>query len=175
MVFLTKGQRPRLLFFINYYLIMSLVFFFSVFMGLVLVLPVIQQGVVLVASVFCIVFVIRVIFGLLGLVWYGFSLFLIYVGGLLVMFGYVVAIMPNFLFKGKGYGALFSFGFLFSFVFSNYVFFYEGLSEIASFIYSEGGCIVVVGLGVVLLLTLVCVVKICHFSKGSLRPFSVYV
>ena len=160
---------------INYYLLMSLVFFFSLFMGFVLILPVVQQGVVLVVSVFCIVFFIRIIFGLLGLVWYGFSLFLIYVGGLLVMFGYVVAIIPNFLFKRKGYEFLFPFGFFSGLVFFNYVSLREGVFDVGSFIYSSGGCLVVVSLGFVLLLTLVCVVKVCHFRKGSLRPFSVYV
>ena len=100
---------------------------------------------------------------------------MIYVGGLLVIFGYVVAIIPNFLFKRKGYVVLFMFGFFCRFFFLRRSFFNEGSFDVAGYIYSNRGCIVVVGLGFVLLLTLICVVKICHFRKGSLRPFSVYV
>jgi len=53
--------------------------------------------------------------------------------------------------------------------------FLEGPFDVAIFIYSEEGFFVFLGLGFVLLLALLCVVKVCYFRKGSLRPFVVYV
>merc|ERR1712150_470532 len=105
-----------------------------------------------------------------GLRWYGFSLFLIYVGGLLVMFGYVISIIPNFyLYKFKFLG-VFLFRICLSFFFSFKFFLVDFVKETGNFLYSSQGFCVLIGLGFVLFLRLVCVVKICYFRKGSLRP-----
>jgi hypothetical protein len=87
------------------------------------------------------------------------------------MFGYVIAMVPNFLFKqgrfllflvlGAGVGGL---------VFLKVVPL-EGGFDVGGYIYSDRGYLVLIGLGFVLLFALVCVVKVCYFSKGALRPF----
>jgi len=80
---------------------MSLSLTVGVLFSLIFLLPVMQQGVSLVVVIFLLATLVSVYIGLLGASWYGLSLFLIYVGSLLVMFGYVVAIVPNFLFRQK--------------------------------------------------------------------------
>lgn len=151
---------------------MFLSFCFGLVLAFVFLLPVVQQGVSLVVVIFGLSFFMSVIFGLCGYVWYGFSLFLIYVGSLLVMFGYVVAMIPNFLFKGGG-GFLFVFLGVFLGRFSCVkLSFQEGVFDVGGLIYSERGFYILIGLGFVLLFTLVCVVKVCYFRRGALRPFS---
>jgi len=152
---------------------MFLTFFSGFIIGLIFLLPMVQQGIYLVVVVFCLVVFIRGLIGFMGLSWYGFSLFLIYVGGLLVIFGYVISIIPNFyLYKFK-FLSLFFFGFIFCFLLSFKVFLIDVSKEMGGFLYSGQGFLVFIGLGFVLFLRLVCVVKICYFSKGSLRPFEV--
>nr|YP_009648862.1 NADH dehydrogenase subunit 6 [Notospermus geniculatus]QCZ36412.1 NADH dehydrogenase subunit 6 [Notospermus geniculatus] len=151
---------------------MSLVFFLGLVFGLVFSLPVLQQGVGLVVLIFTVAVGVSGLVGVCGHVWYGFSLFLIYVGSLLVMFGYVVAMAPNFLFKRQSVSLFVFFGFLVGFFVPVKTEVLEGAGDVGGFLYSLGGYFVLVGLGLVLLFTLVCVVKVCYFSKGSLRPFS---
>nr|YP_009742291.1 NADH dehydrogenase subunit 6 [Mammilla kurodai]QID90386.1 NADH dehydrogenase subunit 6 [Mammilla kurodai] len=117
--------------------------------------------------------------------WYGYILFLIYVGGLLVMFAYVSALSPNVLFSGGG--ALVFFGVLFI-LFAG-MFFYYKFSDMSSISYSSlysqmkslkiyGSQLVspqvtsiLVGLGSILLVNLIVVVKICYYQQAPLRPF----
>nr|YP_001586130.1 NADH dehydrogenase subunit 6 [Reishia clavigera]AAZ74640.1 NADH dehydrogenase subunit 6 [Reishia clavigera] len=118
--------------------------------------------------------------------WYGYILFLIYVGGLLVMFAYVAALSPNVLF-GSGTPLIFSmisFFIFLVFLFNlnlvdlpllNYV------SEMSSFSFlkiygsemvSPQMISILIGLAVILLINLIVVVKICYYTHTSLRPFS---
>lgn len=92
-------------------------------------------------------------------------------GSLLVIFGYVVAMVPNFLFKHRNFILFLGIGLglgRFIVVKSHTS---EGGFDVGGFIYSNRGYFILVGLGFVLLFTLVCVVKVCYFRKGSLRPF----
>nr|YP_009131672.1 NADH dehydrogenase subunit 6 [Micrura ignea]AJY78580.1 NADH dehydrogenase subunit 6 [Micrura ignea] len=142
--------------------------------GLVFLLPLMQQPIGLGFVILLMAGVISWVLGVVGLVWYGFSLFLIYVGGLLVMFGYVVVLVPNFVFSagksvylvllGVGIGS----GFL---VGGNSGSVVEGGVDLGLYLFSDFGLFVVLGLGLVLFLALVCVVKVCYFHSGSLRPF----
>nr|AZL92894.1 NADH dehydrogenase subunit 6 [Parborlasia corrugatus] len=151
---------------------MSLAFSVGLVLGLIFILPLMQQGVGLIVVIFSLSILISFVVGFFGYVWYGFSLFLIYVGSLLVMFGYVIAMIPNFLFKHNNFGKFLLLGVFFSFFFSLKMGVSEGLFDVGGFMYSMGGFVVLIGLAFVLLFTLVCVVKICYFSAGSLRPFS---
>nr|YP_010400339.1 NADH dehydrogenase subunit 6 [Mancinella alouina]UQS76038.1 NADH dehydrogenase subunit 6 [Mancinella alouina] len=117
--------------------------------------------------------------------WYGYILFLIYVGGLLVMFAYVAALSPNVLF-GSGTPLIF---FTFSFViflFFLYAFsvtdlsFLGYISEISKFgflktygaeMVSPQMISILIGLATILLINLIVVVKICYYTHASLRPF----
>lgn len=159
--------------FINYFLFcfMSLALCFGAVLGLVFILPLMQQGVRLIAVIFLISVMLRIIIGILGYVWYGFSLFLIYVGSLLVMFGYVVAMVPNFLLKQRKLSFFVFIGFFIGRVFIFKICPLEGRFDVGALIYSSSGCLILIGLAFVLLFRLVCVVKVCYFRKGSLRPF----
>nr|YP_009136918.1 NADH dehydrogenase subunit 6 [Allonautilus scrobiculatus]AKE32142.1 NADH dehydrogenase subunit 6 [Allonautilus scrobiculatus] len=121
--------------------------------------------------------------------WYGYMLFMVYVGGLLVMFIYVASLAANLMFVG-GMGVMGCFLVLLgsgtywmSLGKSSYVSVvgYFGDSEFVSLVGSSGGGIMeksmvwgYVGLGALLLVVLVGVVKICYHCDGPLRPFSLY-
>nr|YP_009307981.1 NADH dehydrogenase subunit 6 [Menathais tuberosa]AOS50490.1 NADH dehydrogenase subunit 6 [Menathais tuberosa] len=117
--------------------------------------------------------------------WYGYILFLIYVGGLLVMFAYVAALSPNVLF-GSGAPLIF---FVLSFVVSLSVLYSFNLIDLPSLSYissvskfsflktygtemvSPQMISILIGLAIILLINLIVVVKICYYTHASLRPF----
>nr|YP_010241772.1 NADH dehydrogenase subunit 6 [Terebellum terebellum]QTI82459.1 NADH dehydrogenase subunit 6 [Terebellum terebellum] len=117
--------------------------------------------------------------------WYGYILFLIYVGGLLVMFAYVAALSPNVLFSG-GYSIMFFFSLIPIFCYMYYIQMFTDLSSIMDLnsfssnlslktygmeLVSADMISVLIGLGLILLINLVVVVKICYYQHASLRPF----
>nr|YP_010318377.1 NADH dehydrogenase subunit 6 [Amalda mucronata]ULC82870.1 NADH dehydrogenase subunit 6 [Amalda mucronata] len=118
--------------------------------------------------------------------WYGYILFLIYVGGLLVMFAYVAALSPNVLFGGGSPMILFFlvlFPMLLIFYFSPLIDL-SSLSHYSSFqnlkflktygieMVSPHMISILIGLAVILLINLIVVVKICYYQHASLRPYS---
>ena len=118
--------------------------------------------------------------------WYAYILFLIYVGGLLVMFAYVAALSPNVLFTGGGpllfFAATFTLllGLLYRTPFPDLRMIRpletasaaKTLKRYGSQLVSEGSAFILIGLGLILLINLVAVVKICYYQHASLRPFS---
>nr|YP_009383944.1 NADH dehydrogenase subunit 6 [Conus quercinus]ARS74443.1 NADH dehydrogenase subunit 6 [Conus quercinus]QDP70826.1 NADH dehydrogenase subunit 6 [Conus quercinus] len=126
--------------------------------------------------------------GMTSSTWYGYILFLIYVGGLLVMFAYVAALSPNILF-GK-ITPLFSMMSFFPFLFVFFYFYPLKDSSYFSFdmffskfmylkmygveLISPCMISILIGLGTVLLINLIVVAKICYYQQASLRPFSEY-
>nr|UBD06951.1 NADH dehydrogenase subunit 6 [Reticunassa festiva] len=116
--------------------------------------------------------------------WYGYILFLIYVGGLLVMFAYVAALSPNVLF-GKGTPMIFFLALLLPICIIMYFLPLIDLSTISYFNLNELKFLkvygvemvapqmisVLIGLAVILLINLIVVVKICYYQHASLRPF----
>uniref|UniRef100_UPI0030E3E225 NADH dehydrogenase subunit 6 n=1 Tax=Optediceros marginatum TaxID=3128126 RepID=UPI0030E3E225 len=123
--------------------------------------------------------------GMLLSSWYAYILFLIYVGGLLVMFAYVAALSPNMMFLGLN-AVLVSVAifipclvFLYNYTFLDLVnisdlnFWLEAKSiknygiELVSPYYVS----ILIALGIILLVNLVVVVKICFYQQSSLRPF----
>nr|AIG21321.1 NADH dehydrogenase subunit 6 [Dendropoma rhyssoconchum] len=112
--------------------------------------------------------------------WYGYMLFLVYVGGLLVMFAYVAALIPNVMYKSNYlFLAVASLAFLgVSLVLTSYFMDLGVLTESGvewSMKYSggelanEAGMLLVLAL--ILLVTLIAVVKICYFRGGALRSY----
>nr|YP_003204804.1 NADH dehydrogenase subunit 6 [Monoplex parthenopeus]ACF04885.1 NADH dehydrogenase subunit 6 [Monoplex parthenopeus] len=117
--------------------------------------------------------------------WYGYILFLIYVGGLLVMFAYVAALSPNILFGG-GTPLIF---FMFMMAPLGLLMFMYPLIDLPSLhysnLYTNFKCLkmygvemvsphmisILIGLAVILLINLVVIVKICYYQQSSLRPF----
>nr|YP_010400365.1 NADH dehydrogenase subunit 6 [Drupina grossularia]UQS76064.1 NADH dehydrogenase subunit 6 [Drupina grossularia] len=117
--------------------------------------------------------------------WYGYILFLIYVGGLLVMFAYVAALSPNVLF-GSGAPLLFFVLSLFTFLLVLYACTFIDISFLDYFnemnkskflkvygteMVSPQMTSILIGLAIILLINLIVVVKICYYTHASLRPF----
>nr|WNO19114.1 NADH dehydrogenase subunit 6 [Concholepas concholepas] len=118
--------------------------------------------------------------------WYGYILFLIYVGGLLVMFAYVAALSPNVLFGSGSPLIFFAFSFFIFLVFLfnlnlidlpllNYISEASSLGFLkvyGSEMVSPQMISILIGLAIILLINLIVVVKICYYTHTSLRPFS---
>ena len=113
--------------------------------------------------------------------WFRFTLFLIYVGGILVIFSYFLAIQPNQKFSITEYGILF-------FILGNLIWHLSSLTEqdyyndfivesfysgvwFVSLLFSRYNLIVFILLGFVLFLALVSVVKVTNSENSPLRPF----
>nr|ALD62497.1 NADH dehydrogenase subunit 6 [Leptoxis ampla] len=118
--------------------------------------------------------------------WYAYILFLIYVGGLLVMFTYVAALSPNSFFKGKNtFLFILSMQFIIPIILYNSIFMdtYD-LFFLASYkelmmnmktvgieLVSPSFISILIGLGIILFINLVVVVKICYYQHATLRPY----
>nr|YP_010610691.1 NADH dehydrogenase subunit 6 [Opisthoteuthis massyae]WAP91459.1 NADH dehydrogenase subunit 6 [Opisthoteuthis massyae]WAP91485.1 NADH dehydrogenase subunit 6 [Opisthoteuthis massyae] len=127
-----------------------------------------------------------VVVSLISYSWYGYMLFLVYVGGMLVMFMYVISLIPNTLFiSTKGFILFFLFFFSVLLVINFSLYNYMNLN-VMEFIYmnmntismGNSGLIMMgynfycyVMLGVLLLFVLISVVKICYYCEGPLRVF----
>ncbi len=151
----------------------------------VLMFPLISQPLSLGLAIIASTLFICVIRAITLSSWYGYILFLIYVGGLLVIFAYVAALSPNVLF---GRGTPVFFFFLVALSFSLIMYFYPFI-DVSSVRFNrdytnfkflklygvEMVCpeiiSILIGLAVVLLINLIAVVKICYYQRGSLRPF----
>jgi len=111
--------------------------------------------------------------------WYGYMLFLVYVGGLLVIFAYVAALIPNVM-----YWVNYKYVVFLGLSFLGLLILFEGFYIDSGLLTPEsdewdryegielctaGGLIV--ALAHVLLVTLVAVVKICYNRSGALRSF----
>nr|QBC73181.1 NADH dehydrogenase subunit 6 [Cocculina subcompressa] len=117
--------------------------------------------------------------------WYGYMLFLIFVGGLLVMFAYVCALTPNVIFTGYSDFLLALLLYLGTFFLLKKMYFADmfsvvDISKLSMFSSSMGESLVfpffmsiIIGLGLILLFTLLAVVKICCGSGGG--PLRKYV
>nr|QWS06282.1 NADH dehydrogenase subunit 6 [Buccinum bayani] len=165
---------------------MSALIIFSMTLSSFLMLPLMMQplslGLMVMISTLLMCFISAITLSS----WYGYILFLIYVGGLLVMFAYVAALSPNVLF-GSGTPILF-FSFLIFPV--TILFYFYPLIDLSSISYlhvfselkflkmygiemvSPQMISILIGLGIILLINLVVVVKICYYQHASLRPFN---
>nr|YP_010119557.1 NADH dehydrogenase subunit 6 [Ficus variegata Roding, 1798]QRB78540.1 NADH dehydrogenase subunit 6 [Ficus variegata Roding, 1798] len=117
--------------------------------------------------------------------WYSYILFLIYVGGLLVMFAYVAALSPNVLF---GSGSPLMLTIIMTILLTLYMYIhpmldisYMGdlnlfnnsklLKIYGNEMVSPSNISILIGLAIILLINLIVVVKICYYQQTSLRPF----
>ena len=134
---------------------------------------------IMLAALFC-----ALIMGLDSSSWFGYVLFLMYVGGMLVMFAYVAALTPNIIFSSiNALKLVFLVVGIFMFmILRTYVHFSKGVSagfsSVVEFAELNSGVLVVsynvsifISLSIILFLALVAVVKICYFQDGPLRSF----
>lgn len=160
--------------------------FISLSISISLILPIIAQplrlGLIIIISTLFLCFIRAIILS----PWYGYILFLIYVGGLLVIFAYVSALSPNTLFS-RFTPILYLF-FIISvwiliFIYqpiidSNILLFLNNYVEsknikiLGSEIVSPHIISVLLGLGLILLVNLIAVVKICYYQYATIRPFN---
>lgn len=114
--------------------------------------------------------------------WYRYILYLIYVGGIIVMFAYVMALIPNILFEFSSYLTKPLLAVVCSILMVKRRFTMDlsvlGLSLISSNYKGSGSSLcsleilgIFISLAIILFIVLVVVVKICFTSSRSLRPF----
>nr|QGZ09963.1 NADH dehydrogenase subunit 6 [Eisenia nana] len=107
--------------------------------------------------------------------WFAFLIFLIYVGGMLVMFAYFLALVPNMQ-MGESNNMLYS---LISFITLSTLFYFSNIkiptiTEMCqgnSLLYFKSAAPFLILLALILLFTMIIVVKLTTLSKGPLRPF----
>nr|WIM50806.1 NADH dehydrogenase subunit 6 [Conus ventricosus] len=155
--------------------------------SILFILPMMSQPLSLGLVIMTLTLFMCLVSGMTISAWYGYILFLIYVGGLLVMFAYVAALSPNVLFGGLTplfslmlfFPVLFVFFYFYFFKDSSYLSFEPffskfmylkmyGIELISPYMIS-----VLIGLGTILLINLIVVAKICYYQQASLRPFKV--
>nr|ANZ03446.1 NADH dehydrogenase subunit 6 [Titiscania limacina] len=164
---------------------MTMCVLFSGVMSLALILPMMMQPLSLGLTLLFLSGTSCMMVGLVCSSWYGYILFLIYAGGLLVMFAYVAVLAPNAFFASLA--SIFVFFTIFLTIFfisysmicveSSIHAFMES-SSLNKFNQTTGNSLVtpaaisiLIGLGIILLISLLSVVKICQYSQGALRPF----
>nr|AUI11299.1 NADH dehydrogenase subunit 6 [Clanculus margaritarius] len=162
---------------------MSVMIILSLCVSLVLMMPSMMQPLSLGLCVMVLSVFFCIMIGLSVSSWYGYVLFLVYVGGLLVMFAYVSALAPNNFFSSAK--SVLGFFVIFCLSLAGVSVFYfvdlNVMSEVSSFGYmksmaSSGSMVVspssmslVIILGTVLLINLLAVVKVCYYQQGPLR------
>nr|UYX79097.1 NADH dehydrogenase subunit 6 [Turris chaldaea] len=164
---------------------MSALIILSMTFSSLLMLPLMSQPLSLGLSIMLSTLLMCIISAMTLSSWYGYILFLIYVGGLLVMFSYVAALSPNILF-GSGIPVLF---FFVTTIFLSLTMYFYPLIDLCSIdhlmnynklkflkmygveMVSPHMISILIGLAIILLINLVVVVKICYYQRASLRPF----
>nr|YP_009158197.1 NADH dehydrogenase subunit 6 [Pomacea maculata]AKN78482.1 NADH dehydrogenase subunit 6 [Pomacea occulta]ART65958.1 NADH dehydrogenase subunit 6 [Pomacea maculata] len=164
---------------------MSMLILLSFSLTMTFMLPLMTQPLSLGLIIMLSTLLMCLLAGLFFSSWYAYILFLIYVGGLLVMFIYVATLMPNMLFMNNGYLTFFFVSqILLMWGFSSYIskslkmtnyndFTSSSMSKLYGLeLISPSLISVFIGLSIVLLLNLIVVVKICYYYYGSLRTYN---
>nr|YP_009318306.1 NADH dehydrogenase subunit 6 [Lunella granulata]AOZ71787.1 NADH dehydrogenase subunit 6 [Lunella granulata] len=162
---------------------MSVIITSSLCLSLILLLPTMTQPLSLGLCIMIYSVMASVLLGITMASWYSYVLFLVYVGGLLVMFAYVSALAPNNFFSSLKS----IFGFLISFIMILLTLFFLHTPDSSFLIWSDqlslskknvssgemlinpSEASVIIFLGTILLINLLAVVKVCYYQQGPLR------
>lgn len=148
----------------------------SVFTSIMLVIAL--NPITIGISILAIALVLAIIYGLTLSSWIAFLLFLIYIGGILVIFAYFVALSPNQQINKLNITPSLIF-ILSIFIAILYIELYPRMSPKFQFLintfYTNINISLLILLAIILFLTIVVVVKIVTNNKGPLRPFIRYV
>nr|YP_009057589.1 NADH dehydrogenase subunit 6 [Gononemertes parasita]AGZ63889.1 NADH dehydrogenase subunit 6 [Gononemertes parasita] len=146
----------------------ELFFFFFLCLSILVQQPLAMGGVLLFIS-----FMVSIYVSFFFSSWYSFSLFLIYIGGMLVLFGYVMVLVPNFVFSFKSiFFCFFSVFLLFFFCSKGELF--DFFPDFSFSFFGFSNFFLYLGLSLVLFVGLVSVAKICFFQAGAFRPFYLF-
>jgi NADH-ubiquinone oxidoreductase chain 6 len=148
----------------------------SIFTSIILVIAL--NPITIGISILTIALTLAIIYGLTLSSWIAFLLFLIYIGGILVMFAYFVALSPNQQINKLSITP--SLIFIISiFTVILYIQVYPRITPTFQFLintfYTNINISLLILLAIILFLTIVVVVKIVTNNKGPLRPFIRYV
>ena len=144
-------------------------------------LPLIFTPITLGIWIFLLALITASLIGFLTSSWFGLILFIIYIGGILVIFSYFVATAPNQKFRLLLPLCLFFTIFCFSFLFfsinlhlafSSAALFEQLTSNSFAFLYLPKNIAILIFLASLLLLALIFVVKVARRNGGPLRPFN---
>uniref|UniRef100_UPI0030E0E6DB NADH dehydrogenase subunit 6 n=1 Tax=Nerita undata TaxID=335533 RepID=UPI0030E0E6DB len=158
----------------------------SLLLALIFSMPMMMQPLSLGLCIMMISLFWCILLGLTYSSWFSYVLFLIYVGGLLVMFVYVAALAPNTLFSslkslsGIMMVSIFMLIMLTTLTPKDLSFLYD-VSSLDQFsenmktgilMVSSSNISMLIGLGLILLMNLLAVVKVCYYQQGPLRPYN---
>nr|YP_010277819.1 NADH dehydrogenase subunit 6 [Neripteron violaceum]UHY94496.1 NADH dehydrogenase subunit 6 [Neripteron violaceum] len=158
----------------------------SMLLALIFAMPMMMQPLSLGLCIMGISLFWCVLLGLTYSSWFSYVLFLIYVGGLLVMFVYVAALAPNTLFSslkslvGITTVSALLFPMILIYTPKDLSFLYDNLSleyysenmKTGILMISSSNISMLIGLGLILLMNLLAVVKVCYYQQGPLRPYN---
>nr|YP_010408166.1 NADH dehydrogenase subunit 6 [Septaria lineata]URF21539.1 NADH dehydrogenase subunit 6 [Septaria lineata] len=158
----------------------------SMLLALIFAMPMMMQPLSLGLCIMGISLFWCVLLGLVYSSWFSYVLFLIYVGGLLVMFVYVAALAPNTLFSslkslvGISSVSALLFPLILLYTPKDLSFLYDNLSldyysenmKTGILMISSSNISMLIGLGLILLMNLLAVVKVCYYQQGPLRPYN---
>nr|AXA45307.1 NADH dehydrogenase subunit 6 [Anguloclavus sp. 1 MNHN IM 2013-19732] len=164
---------------------MSALILFSLTFSSILMFPLMSQPLSLGLAIMFSTLLMCLVSALTLSSWYGYILFLIYVGGLLVMFAYVAALSPNVLFGTSTPLALLVTTCAIIFIILYFYPLIDMVSLSTHAAYNEPKFLklygiemaspqmisILIGLAIILLINLIVVVKICYYQRASLRPF----
>jgi NADH-ubiquinone oxidoreductase chain 6 len=156
-----------------------LIILLTISISLVFIIPTLHTPLFLGSSILIYSFLISAITTIITSSWFGFILFIIYIGGILVIFAYFAALSPNQIHYTPTLFIILPVStLLFYFILlnsqSNYfspplIHIYR--TKINSLLYSQEQAPVLIFLVILLLLALIIVVKITKHTTGPLRPF----
>nr|YP_010546427.1 NADH dehydrogenase subunit 6 [Nerita histrio]QWS05787.1 NADH dehydrogenase subunit 6 [Nerita chamaeleon]UYI29943.1 NADH dehydrogenase subunit 6 [Nerita histrio] len=158
----------------------------SLLLALIFSMPMMMQPLSLGLCIMMISLFWCILLGLTYSSWFSYVLFLIYVGGLLVMFVYVAALAPNTLFSSlkslSGIMMVSTFMLILSIALTpKDLSFLSDISSLDHFsenmktgilMVSSSNISMLIGLGLILLMNLLAVVKVCYYQQGPLRPYN---
>nr|BCQ06397.1 NADH dehydrogenase subunit 6 [Cellana nigrolineata] len=158
----------------------------SILLSMILMTPMMMQPMSLGLNLMLVISLTSIFMASFISTWYSYMLFLIYVGGLLVMFAYVASIIPNHLFSSMKtitmiliLSVIFFYIVLVTFTpdtsttqtFSYLLSQKWQLSTTPSYLISSQSFFIILFLAIILFTNLLSVVKVCYYQGGPLRPF----